>query len=151
MESKINRCIGYTKNNKKCRAKIFNNNFFCCTDHEPKNREILTSNCFMCYEKIEKSSDLLFLKCRHAFHKQCYEEWIVFSTYDELICMICRSSTNLHKFLKKKEDENNEKQVLVKYKKKSYSDINKINEILSKSPPLVNITIYNYFKENSIL
>ena len=143
MESilKINRCIGYTKNNKKCRAKILNSDsFFCCTDHEPKNKEILTSSCFMCSENIEKSSDLVFFKCKHAFHKQCYEEWILFSTYEDLICIICRTPVNFGK--------NKEKRVLIKYNNKTYTDVNKINKVLFKKPEILEINIYNYNNEN---
>lgn len=100
----MNRCISITKNNKKCRAKINNNSLFCCTDHEPINKELIDEGCFLCMEKIEKTNEILFLKCRHAFHKPCYLEWLNFSTYEEPICIICRNIAFKKKDCKK---ENN--------------------------------------------
>lgn len=84
----MNRCISITKNNKRCRAKT--NNLFCCKSHEPFNKDIIEDGCFLCIEKIEKSNELLFFHCKHAFHKKCYIEWLNYSTYDEQICIICR-------------------------------------------------------------
>ena len=88
----MNRCISITKNNTRCRAKTKNNKLFCCDDHLPINKEIIEDGCFMCMEKIEKSNELLFFKCKHAFHKSCYLEWLKFSTYDNPICVICRNN-----------------------------------------------------------
>jgi hypothetical protein len=86
------RCIGYTKNNNRCRAIIKNNSFFCCKNHEPLNNDILINGCFMCMEKLINSSDILYLKCNHMFHKECYNDWLKeYSTYDNPICMICRN------------------------------------------------------------
>jgi hypothetical protein len=87
----MNRCISITKNNTRCRAKTKNNLLFCCDEHKPINKEIIENGCFMCMEKIEKSNEILFLKCKHAFHKPCYVEWLKFSTYDSPICIICRN------------------------------------------------------------
>jgi len=86
----MNRCISI-RNNKQCRAKTKNNNLFCCTKHEPINRELIENGCFMCMEKIEKSTEILYFKCHHAVHKPCYIDWLEFSTYEEPICMICRN------------------------------------------------------------
>jgi hypothetical protein len=99
----MNRCIGFTKNNYKCRAKTKNNNLFCCKSHEPLNKEILENNCFMCMDKIINKNEILYFKCRHIVHKPCYLEWLEYSTYSEPICIICRSNTfkiipkNIHK------------------------------------------------------
>jgi len=89
----MNRCIGFTKNNYKCRAKTKNNNLFCCKSHEPLNKEILDNNCFMCMDKIINRNEILYFKCRHIVHKPCYLEWLKYSTYTEPICIICRSNT----------------------------------------------------------
>jgi len=86
----IQRCIAYNKYGKLCRAKIKNNELFCCSAHNPINKEIM-NECFMCTEKINSAKELIYLKCKHAFHKDCYIEWLNFSTYDDPICMICRN------------------------------------------------------------
>ena len=88
----MNRCI-FIKNNKQCRAKTKNNNLFCCKSHEPINSEIVTDGCFICMDKIEKSNEILYFKCNHAVHKPCYTKWLDFSTYNENICIICRTIT----------------------------------------------------------
>jgi hypothetical protein len=85
----MNRCIAINKNNKKCRAKT--NNLFCCEGHNPINKEIIDKGCFMCMEKISKTNEIILFKCKHAFHKICYMEWLRYSTYDTPICIICRS------------------------------------------------------------
>jgi hypothetical protein len=85
------RCIAINKNNKKCRTKVKDGQFFCCDNHYPINKEIITNNCFICSEKITKSNDILYLKCKHAFHKPCFVEWLEYSTYDNPICLICRN------------------------------------------------------------
>ena len=89
----MNRCNSITKNNTRCRAKTKDNLLFCCDDHKPLNKEIIENGCFMCMEKIEKSNEIIFFKCKHAFHKPCYIEWLKFSTYDTPICIICRNIT----------------------------------------------------------
>ena len=66
---KVNRCIAYNKNNKKCRAKIMNNDFFCCEAHKPLNYELI-EGCFICNEKIDISYKHK-LKCNHEFHYEC--------------------------------------------------------------------------------
>lgn len=96
------RCLGYSKNNNKCRAIIKNNNkFFCCKNHEPLNNDILINGCFICMEKIIDRKDILFLKCNHMLHKPCYNDWLKYSTYKDLICMICRKEINKNKEKKK--------------------------------------------------
>lgn len=86
----MNRCLAININNKRCRAKTENNQLFCCEKHKPINKEIINEGCFMCMEKINKSNELLYLKCRHAFHRDCYIEWLNYSTYEEPVCIICR-------------------------------------------------------------
>ena len=65
---------------------------FCCTKHEPINCELIENGCFICMEKIEKSTEksteILYFKCHHAVHKPCYIDWLEFSTYEEPICMM---------------------------------------------------------------
>ena len=86
----MNRCSAINKNNKKCRAIIKDKKLFCCESHEPINKEII-NGCFLCMEKIENANEIFFFKCKHAFHKPCYKEWLSFSTYEEPICIICRN------------------------------------------------------------
>ena len=86
----MNRCNAINKNNKKCRAIIKDKKLFCCESHQPMNKEII-DGCFLCMEKIENANEIIFFKCKHAFHKPCYKEWLSFSTYEEPICMICRN------------------------------------------------------------
>lgn len=86
----INRCIGYNKNHKKCRAITKNNALFCSPCHEPLNRELIEDGCFMCMEYIKSSNDIIYFRCKHAFHKDCYFEWLNVCTYKNPICMVCR-------------------------------------------------------------
>jgi hypothetical protein len=51
-------------------------------------------------EKIENPNDILFFKCKHAFHKPCYIDWLKYSTYTEEICMICRNNIHREKNIK---------------------------------------------------
>lgn len=87
--SSSSRCIAFNKNGKLCRAKTKNGKLFCCESHNPINAEIM-EECFMCTEKITSGKELIYLKCKHAFHRECYTEWLQFSTYENPICMICR-------------------------------------------------------------
>ena len=98
-----NRCIGYTKNNKKCgtRIKKSTNKYFCCTDHEPLNIEIITDSCIMCSEKIP-ISDVIILRCNHAFHKPCLTEWFEYSTSEILNCPLCRTDIKSQPYKKTK-------------------------------------------------
>lgn len=90
----INRCIAITKNYKKCRAITKNNNLFCCDNHLPINKEIINDGCFICMEKITKSNELIYFNCKHVFHKPCYNEWLLYSTYETSICLICRNDSS---------------------------------------------------------
>lgn len=134
----MNRCIAYNKNNNKCRAKTKNNMLFCCKNHEPLNNDLIENGCFICSEKIENSNEIIYFKCKHAFHKQCYIEWLSFSTYERSICMICRNEvldTNLkekNKKIYKKIDIGN-------------SNIETINNIFSDDTILKNIIPKNIF------
>jgi hypothetical protein len=98
----MNRCIGFTKNNHKCRSITKDKELFCCVSHEPLNKEILEDGCFICMEKINSKKELIFFKCKHIFHKPCYIEWLIFSTYNDPNCMICLSVTFKKKDFKKK-------------------------------------------------
>lgn len=101
MNMNVNRCIGLNKYNKKCRVKTKTGTIFCCENHYPINKEIMTDGCFICYEKVTNSYDLLYFKCKHAFHKSCYLEWLEHSTYEKPICLICRENVFENKQLKK--------------------------------------------------
>lgn len=85
----IKRCFAYNKYGKLCRTKINNEQLFCCDAHNPINDDIL-KGCFLCMEEIKDTNEIIYLKCRHAFHKPCYLEWLDFSTYENPICLLCR-------------------------------------------------------------
>jgi hypothetical protein len=103
----MNRCSGYTKNNNKCRAKTKDNKLFCCNNHEPLNKELIDNCCFMCMEKVNKSNDIIFFQCKHAFHKSCYSEWLTFSKYEDKICIICRKNVLPNEITKSKKNQRN--------------------------------------------
>jgi len=117
----MNRCPAFNKNNKKCRSLTKNNNLFCCKDHEPINNNIINDGCFICMDKIVNSNDIIYFKCKHAFHKGCYIEWLKFSTYDEPICILCRNNVSILN-VKKKSKKNI-------YNYCSTIDLNKITNI----------------------
>ncbi len=89
----VNRCIGITKNNKKCRTRLKPHQYlFCCDAHKPLNNEILEDGCFCCMEKIINHKDGIFFKCKHLVHKSCFLDWSKNnSTYETPICLICRA------------------------------------------------------------
>ena len=91
-ENKVKRCIAYNNKNRRCRAKIRNNEMFCCDSHKPLNIELI-DGCFICNEKIEDAYDLYYFKCKHILHKSCYNKWLNHenNTYRTSICMICRT------------------------------------------------------------
>ncbi len=125
IKRRVNRCIGYNKNNKKCRAITKDNALFCSPCHEPLNRELIENGCFMCMEHIKLSNDIIYFKCKHAFHKDCYFEWLNVSTYENPICMLCRGEIN---FLKKNKDIKKKKYKIIS--PNLMSNINNINTIL---------------------
>lgn len=93
----MSRCIGINKYGKKCRRKLKSespcelpNEYFCCNQHKPLNIDILTDDCIMCSEKFNMV-DLKILKCNHAFHTQCLQEWFIKSKETNHIfeCPIC--------------------------------------------------------------
>jgi hypothetical protein len=120
----MNRCIAINKNNKKCRAKLKTNSFFCCLSHEPINKELLEDGCFCCSEKIKSPNELLYFHCKHIFHKICYKEWLQYSTYVDSICLVCRNTIVKKESQKKKEREINKKSI-------DASPILEINKILN--------------------
>lgn len=85
----IRRCFAYNKYGKLCRSKINSEKLFCCDAHNPINDDIL-KGCCLCMEEIKDTNEIIYLKCRHAFHKPCYLEWLDFSTYENPICLLCR-------------------------------------------------------------
>ena len=127
----MNRCIAYNKNNNKCRAKIKNNNLVCCDAHLPINKEIITEGCFICFEKIINTNDLVYLRCRHAFHKDCYNEWLHYSTYDTAVCILCLNEVFTLKNNEKNEEKKNEK-IMKKIEKNNekIEVLNKINKLI---------------------
>ena len=89
----MSRCIGINKHGKKCRRKIKSDNvheYFCCNNHKPFNIDILIDDCIMCSEKFN-IVDLKILKCNHAFHAPCLQEWFSKSIEINKIyeCPIC--------------------------------------------------------------
>lgn len=86
----MDRCIAFNKHNKRCRAKLINNNFFCCESHKPLNYDLIENGCFICTEKITSSNEIYYFKCKHIIHKKCYDEWLKYSNYSTNICMLCR-------------------------------------------------------------
>lgn len=107
----MNRCIGINKKGKKCRYKIKNKDkYFCCEEHKPINREILESGCFMCCEKVE-IKDLWILKCNHAFHYECLNDWFSNNSDENSKheCPICRKEYIQNQLKKKR------KLILIKF------------------------------------
>ena len=96
----MDRCIAFNKQNKRCRAKLCNNQFFCCESHHPYNYDLIENGCFICQEKINSINELYYFKCKHIVHKQCYDEWLKFSNFPDTVCMLCRNKV-MNKPLKK--------------------------------------------------
>jgi len=121
----MNRCIAYNKNNNKCRAKLKESKLFCCVTHYPTNAEIISEGCFMCFEKINNPTELIYLKCHHAFHKACYNEWLSHSTYETTVCIICLKEVFKKHVKINKKDKKNEHLHIEKI-----NHLNQINNIL---------------------
>jgi hypothetical protein len=101
----MNRCIGINKKGKKCRYKIKEpEKYFCCDEHKPINKEILENGCFMCCDKV-KLDELWILKCNHAFHYDCLNNWFLelAKKNEALECPLCRKEfiQNMAKKIKK--------------------------------------------------
>jgi hypothetical protein len=128
----MNRCIAYNKNNNKCRAKLEEGKLFCCNAHYPTNAELVNEGCFMCFEKINNPTEIVYLKCHHAFHKDCYNEWLAHSTYETSVCIICLKEvfTKPLNIIKKK---NLKKYVNIE----KINHLNQINNILILSNYLI--------------
>ena len=118
----MNRCIAINKNNKRCRAKC-GTKLFCCKEHEPLNNEIINIGCYVCSEEIKSSNDLLYFKCKHCFHKECFLEFMKYSTYPNHVCLICRAEVF---------NENNKKKVKKNIVSKDYSEIKNLHKIIYK-------------------
>lgn len=123
----MNRCIAYNKNNKKCRTKTATNELFCCEAHKPINQELFEEGCFVCYQKEFQPNELIYLKCKHVFHKECYQEWLKYSTYDNPVCSICLRETFTQKNQQKTINNkiSPEKQIQIK----KLCDINEILKV----------------------
>jgi hypothetical protein len=134
MNSLNNRCIAINKNNKKCRAKIKNNELFCCESHYPINKELIEEGCFICNEKINNSNEIIYFICKHAFHKSCYIEWLEYSTYEKPICLLCRINVI------KDKDKN--------IKKPNINKINNIIPLLEISNKLNDSLLFYVYKNN---
>ena len=117
----MNRCIAFNKNDKRCRAKC-GNKLFCCDEHEPINKDLLTKGCFVCSEKIILTNELIYFRCKHCFHKSCFTDFLKYSTYNNPICLICRNEV-FKKEIKEKKNKN-------KNSEKDYSEIKKIHNIV---------------------
>ena len=91
--------------------------------------------------KILNSNDIIYFKCNHAFHKPCYFEWIKYSTYDTLICIICRKNIS-----NKINSKNNVKVYI--YKKFYYKNIKFNNNLLEY---IFDNFINNYFIDNNFV
>ena len=106
------RCIGLNMYKKRCRNKIRDDNpFFCCKNHEPINVDFVLNGCFTCSEIIRDTNNIVIFDCNHIFHKECYADWLKYSTYTKPICLIC-----------KKEVEFNVRPVKIKKRKKIKED-----------------------------
>ena len=121
-----NRCNGYTKARKKCRAKLTEKGkFYCCKNHEPHNMDIFSTGCFMCCENIESTKELIYFKCKHIVHRKCYDDWTRYSNYSNLICMICRKEVHNNNIIDSKKNKNK-----VVIKQDYNNNIDYINNIL---------------------
>lgn len=89
----MNKCIGYSKNYRKCCKNIDNDKLFCSDIHIPKNYNDIIQKCNICCDKVEPS-DIIILTCNHAHHKQCLLLWINSINYRgnklEIACPLCR-------------------------------------------------------------
>jgi hypothetical protein len=91
------RCIGLNIHKKKCRNRIRDDNpFFCCKNHEPINNEFIYNGCFTCSEIISDANNIIIFDCNHIFHKECYVDWLKYSTYGKPICLICKKDVELN-------------------------------------------------------
>ncbi|KAI3860049.1 hypothetical protein MKX03_003124 [Papaver bracteatum] len=52
-----------------------------------KNKEEVQEKCSVCLSEYENEDMLRFLPCRHAFHTECIDEWLISRT----TCPYCRS------------------------------------------------------------
>lgn len=84
----MNRCIGFNKNNKKCRTRINDGKLICCSNHKPLNEEIL-EGCSICCKENLMSSEIATLNCGHSFHKECLNDYLEIAE-DKNSCLYCR-------------------------------------------------------------
>ncbi len=120
--SGLRRCIGYTKNGKKCRSIINGereDKFFCCDGHRPYNMEIFEQGCCICSEVNYGKGDLSMFRCGHVVHKKCYKEWLEHSTYESRICIFCRYEIDKKEQIEESEWIRNVKGVKVPSKRRS--------------------------------
>ena len=84
----MNRCIGFNKNNKKCRTRIGDGRLICCSGHIPLNDEIL-EGCPICCKENLTSCEIATLNCKHSFHKKCLSDYLKIAE-DKNMCPYCR-------------------------------------------------------------
>ncbi len=97
---KNRRCMGFNNNGNKCRTRIDNDlSYFCCESHKSYNFDEIVNQCPICLYKI-RPNDIRILRCKHAHHRGCLEEWLFSKTQDFAIpnkedienycCPICK-------------------------------------------------------------
>ena len=53
------------------------------------SEEQLDDSCPICLEKYQKDEQIVNLKCRHLFHKECFQKWCQKSVKCPLCRQIC--------------------------------------------------------------
>lgn len=102
---------------------------FYCRRHLPI-KDALTTSCPICFENFGYKQYHIVLKCNHAFHKKCFDEWL---SHGGDTCPICRASLY--------EDNNDESSSV----EENY-DIDEINLINMTNEEAVNALVL-YFRE----
>ena len=95
----MNRCKGLGINKKVCRKIIYHDIHFCCDAHKPINYDLVDYPCIIC-SNLFTYNDIKVLKCNHAFHKECLNDYYEsltcsknnFEESIELTCPLCKES-----------------------------------------------------------
>ncbi|CAJ2648335.1 unnamed protein product [Trifolium pratense] len=48
-------------------------------------------DCVVCLSKIKEKEEIMVLKCKHVFHRDCLDKWFRFK-YNNTTCPLCRIS-----------------------------------------------------------